>query len=88
MYAVEYETFNVWAIVERDGWFCSICSDVIDPNLSHPDPLSKSLDHVIPLSRGGSHTRANAAVVHLICNIRKRDRMPDQEVQRPSAVAT
>lgn len=33
--------------------------------------MSASLDHVVPLSKGGDHTRSNSVVAHLICNIRK-----------------
>lgn len=89
MYAVAYESFDAWEIAERDGWACSICDEAIDRTAAYPDPLSKSLDHVIPLSKGGSHTRQNAAVAHLLCNTRKRDKIIVPEgVTSPSAVAS
>ncbi|WP_158070491.1 HNH endonuclease [Streptomyces luteocolor] len=36
--------------------------------------MSPSLDHVIPLSRGGSHRRDNVQLAHLRCNLRKNNR--------------
>jgi 5-methylcytosine-specific restriction endonuclease McrA len=58
-------------VFERDGWTCGLCSEPVDPALSWPDPQSASLDHVLPLSRGGSHTMANVQLAHLGCNVEK-----------------
>ena len=58
-------------IAERDGWVCGICAEPVDPSLAYPDPMSASLDHVIPLSRGGSHSPANVRLAHLGCNVRR-----------------
>ena len=40
--------------------------------------MSVSLDHVVPLSRGGSHTLGNVRCAHLICNIRKGSKFDDE----------
>lgn len=50
---------------------CYLCGQLIDFKLKRPHLMSPSLDHVIPLSRGGTHTLDNAAMVHLVCNFRK-----------------
>lgn len=55
-------------IGDRDGWVCGLCSDPVDPALRHPDPRSPSLDHIRPISTGGTHTRDNAQITHLGCN--------------------
>ena len=70
-YGVEYEEFPREEIYERDGWVCGLCGDDIDRTLSWPDPKSASIDHVIPWSRGGAHTRANVQAACLDCNLRK-----------------
>ena len=62
-------------VYERDGWVCNICSGPVDRDLSWPDPLSPSLDHVLPLSLGGHHTMENVALAHLSCNVRKGNRV-------------
>lgn len=56
---------------ERDGWVCWLCEELVDPALSYPDPKSLSVDHVVPLSRGGSHTYANVRAAHLDCNVKR-----------------
>lgn len=55
--------------------FCSICSEPMDRSLKRPDPLSPSVDHVIPIAKGGAHGQENLAWAHLVCNMRKGDRV-------------
>lgn len=62
-------------IFERDDWTCGICDEAIDRDLSWPDPLSASLDHVTPLAKAGKHTRDNLQAAHLRCNLQKGDRV-------------
>jgi HNH endonuclease len=69
--AVPIEEFTHEEIFDRDGWVCQLCQAAVDPVLEWPDRMSASLDHVIPLCRGGSHTRDNVQLAHLVCNIRK-----------------
>ena len=69
------ETVVPVEVFERDGWICGICRDAIDPAVSHPDLMCASVDHVIPLARHGKHEMANVQAAHLICNLRKSDRI-------------
>jgi hypothetical protein len=55
-------------IYERDNWTCQLCLKSVNPNLAFPDSMCASLDHVIPLSRGGSHKSSNVQLAHLRCN--------------------
>lgn len=50
---------------------CGICAQRMDRTLPRTDPLSKSVDHIVPLSKGGTHEQANLQWAHLVCNIRK-----------------
>ena len=61
-------------VYARDKYRCHICGDRVDMALTFPDPMSHSLDHVVPLSRGGTHEPANASLAHLGCNVRKGNR--------------
>lgn len=65
------EIFDRADVFERDGWVCQLCGEPVDRNLKYPDLGSKSLDHILPLSKGGEHSRANTQLTHLGCNIRK-----------------
>jgi hypothetical protein len=52
---------KVW---ERDGGICGICKQPADEQNWH-------VDHVIPLSKGGTHTYDNVQVAHPVCNLSK-----------------
>lgn len=71
LFGVAYEPVDRLKVFERDGWLCMLCMLPIDPDVKWPDPLSASLDHVVPLSRGGDHTYLNTQCAHLRCNIIK-----------------
>lgn len=69
--AVGVEKFNRAEVFDRDRWKCGICGKKIDRKLSYPDPMSVSLDHIVPISQGGDHSRANTRASNLACNIRR-----------------
>lgn len=52
------------SIIERDGGICHICGDLV------PEALI-TIDHVVPLAEGGTHTHDNLAVACLPCNCSK-----------------
>ena len=68
------ETVSREKVFERDGGVCGICGQKIDLDFVAPHPLSLSLDHVIPLTKGGTHTYGNVQVAHYGCNSRKGNR--------------
>lgn len=55
------------------GWTCHICKTQIDPRKRFPDLLAATVDHIIPLCRGGTHTWTNVAPAHAQCNFNKND---------------
>ena len=65
------DLINSAEVYERDRWVCGICLERVDRRLIWPDPMSPSLDHIVPLSRGGAHQLANVQCAHLSCNVRK-----------------
>jgi hypothetical protein len=68
------ERFAPIEVFERDGWTCGPCMRPVDPAIAWPDPMSASVDHIVPLSRGGAHALANVQCAHLGCNSSKGDR--------------
>jgi 5-methylcytosine-specific restriction endonuclease McrA len=65
---VKFSRHNIYV---RDGNRCQYCG--------HKFPSSDlSLDHVIPLSRGGHSSWDNVVCACLACNVRKGSRMPHE----------
>jgi len=54
-------------IIDRYGMICHLCCGEIAPE-------DFSLDHVIPLAKGGLDTIENLRPAHLLCNRRKGSR--------------
>lgn len=71
---VDAAPFTREQVFDRDGWICQLCLAPIDWNLTGRSPLAPALDHVRPLSRGGSHTLDNVQASHFGCNARKSAR--------------
>ncbi|KNX39496.1 hypothetical protein VV01_14570 [Luteipulveratus halotolerans] len=61
------------AIFERDAFRCYLCGTDTSKATSPFDPRSATVDHVVPLSRGGEHTLTNLRCCCLHCNSSKRD---------------
>jgi 5-methylcytosine-specific restriction endonuclease McrA len=67
------EDVDLGQLFVRDAGTCGICHQPVDPQLAWPDKMSKSLDHIVPLSKGGRHSWANAQLAHAVCNSRKNN---------------
>lgn len=65
------ERFPRKEIYERDHWQCGLCGKRVDKRLKPPHLMSASLDHIVPLAKGGAHTRQNVQCAHWLCNTRK-----------------
>lgn len=72
--APQVEKFTREEILDRDGWVCQLCLAPIDWNLTGRGRFAPAVDHIVPLNRGGAHTRENVWAAHSGCNARKQDR--------------
>lgn len=62
-------------VFERDGWRCVYCGCATPKELrGQAVDAAPEMDHIVPLSRGGSHTWANVTCSCRKCNNRKRDK--------------
>lgn len=61
-------------IFERDDYTCQLCGDGIDMTIEFPDRMAPTIDHIIPLARGGTHEPSNVQAAHFVCNVRKGTR--------------
>lgn len=79
-YGVEYiPGITLKKVVARYGLRCAICGGMCDWNdhtwSSCSGPLYPSVDHIIPMAKGGPHIWENVQVAHLMCNSEKGDKV-------------
>ena len=66
-------------LIQRDRGVCALCGQPVDLNAYHmtaegyfiAHDLYPSIDHMIPLSRGGTHSWENVQLAHFRCNALK-----------------
>lgn len=76
----EYEKNRKFIIKKYDT--CAICGKPVDKKLKSPHPLSASVDHIIPLAKGGHpFDIANLQLAHRQCNRLKSDNLPTINVK-------
>jgi len=51
-------------VVARDGGVCGLCGEVVSDE-------ALSIDHIVPVARGGTDELDNLQVAHRLCNSRK-----------------
>jgi 5-methylcytosine-specific restriction endonuclease McrA len=69
------EKINHTEVFDEHEWVCHLCGCEIDRYAGRDDWMRVTLDHVIPLSKGGQHVRSNVAPAHWKCNMEKGDRV-------------
>jgi len=59
-------------VFDRGGWRCYICgSDLVRGRQHRYADNYATMDHVVPLARGGAHHYDNLRACCLACNVRK-----------------
>jgi len=61
-------------VAQRDNFRCYLCNEPVDMELPRTSRYGATLDHVIPLTKGGQDSLDNVRLAHWICNIRKSDK--------------
>lgn len=61
---------------DRDKGICQICGRHIDFNCDPNSDYYPSIDHIVPIAKGGAHTWVNVQLACRICNSVKRDTIP------------
>lgn len=53
---------------------CGICGKIVERQYRYPHPMSATIDHIIPLAKGGHPSDLdNLQLAHFACNRRKYD---------------
>lgn len=63
------EPYSRREVFERDGWRCGICGLQILPDAVGREKAT--IDHIVPISRGGADSWDNVQAAHFSCNSSK-----------------
>ena len=65
---------------------CGICGRPVDFSLRYPNPMAPSIDHIIPIDRGGHPSDIdNLQLAHWTCNRQKGDKLRESKDTPPPA---
>jgi len=67
-------------VFESDGYRCHICNKLTKKTAKVPHPMAPTLDHLVPLAKGGTHEPVNCRTAHFICNSTKGDRLAGDQL--------
>ena len=73
-------TITLPALYMRDGGVCQACGKALTFDCGFNSDDYPSIDHIIPLAKGGLHRWYNVQLMCRGCNWRKRDAMPEKRV--------
>lgn len=83
-YGVEYVRFPKTLVFERDNYICQLCKTPVLEAAKYRKSDGKihmrspTIDHIIPLSKGGPHTPDNCQTACFGCNSKKGNRRTGQ----------
>jgi 5-methylcytosine-specific restriction endonuclease McrA len=69
------EDVSLAELFERAHGRCQLCGYELSMDTKRPDPRAPTRDHIIPLSKGGTHERKNMQLACDVCNVRKSNRV-------------
>lgn len=78
---------SLYKVIKRDKGICYLCNKPVDTNDYHITAKGAvavgnnypSIDHILPISKGGKHSWDNVGLAHLICNSHKSNNIIDKE---------
>ena len=81
-YGVPYESgITLAKLIKRDGLRCALCGGMCNLNdhgwSEYSGATYPSIDHIIPMSKGGGHTWDNVQIAHMICNSLKSNKLEE-----------
>lgn len=79
-HGVKYVSFPRRMIFERDQHQCQLCGRKVLPKVTYRKsdgkihPRSPTIDHIVPMAKGGNHEPLNCQTACFVCNSLKRDK--------------
>ena len=66
----ERHRWTIQTLIRKHGGLCHLCNKPVEMHDEH-SPTYATIDHIVPLSRGGSENLSNIALAHRGCNASK-----------------
>lgn len=71
-------------LFKRDKGECYICGKKLNPDTYYNDPLAPTIEHVIPIIKGGTHTWDNVRLACRACNNAKGTKLSQEYIDKAS----
>lgn len=71
------EVVELEQVASRDRWVCQLCGKRVCRQAVYH--RQATLDHIIPMSRGGRHSYQNCQLTHFDCNSKKHNKVGGQQ---------
>jgi hypothetical protein len=78
---VAYETVHASVVFKRDRWKCGICGKKTSKSKQVPHKRAPTLDHIIPMSKGGGHLYSNVQCACFECNSNASNNMAGKQLR-------
>jgi 5-methylcytosine-specific restriction endonuclease McrA len=78
------EAISIQEVYEKDKGICWICGLSV-PMETSVRALRPTVDHTVPLIKGGSHSKDNVHLAHYSCNCARRERSVTPAVRERAA---
>lgn len=72
--------YTLAEVVAKSSGSCHLCGDPVDMSLKCPDPQSPTIDHLVPLSKGGPDVLGNVMLAHRWCNTSRGAKYLEREI--------
>ena len=69
---------------------CGICGKPVDKKLKYPHPMAPTVDHIVPVAKGGHPSDiSNLQLAHWCCNRQKSDKLVENKTfdQMPEIIS-
>jgi len=66
-------------LFEKFNWTCGICDGNINRRYRFPHLWAATVDHIVPISKGGTHTWDNVRPAHAKCNFERGNLFGEDE---------
>lgn len=78
------KTITLEKLYKRDHGICYLCGKKLNLDTPYNDPLAPTVEHVIPIIKGGTHTWNNVRLACRACNTAKGSKLSKEYVQKAS----